>query len=106
MSLGALMLQEYTSGVYQPCIQLLDPNIRLIQNSLVISDSPFASSELLTLELLFPPNGTPMNITILDDTILYITYIYKLPSTSPIADQFPIDTRINIYVVAIDNEYS
>ena len=76
----------------------------MIQPPLEISYWPFASSELLTIELLLPPNGTPMNITILNDTISYILYISQLPSMSPIADKFTMDSRRNIYVVAIDNE--
>ena len=45
-----------------------------------------------------------MNITIIDDPISYIPYISQVPSISPIADQFPMDSYRNIYVVAIDNE--
>ena len=45
-----------------------------------------------------------MNTTILDDPIYSIHYISQVPSTSPISEIFPIDTRRKIYVVAIDNE--
>ena len=50
MSSGALMLQEYLSGVYQQGNLSTDSKIHLIQTSLVISDSTFASSDILTLE--------------------------------------------------------
>ena len=33
----------------------------------------------------------------------YFLYISQIPSTSPIADQFPTNNRRNIYVVAIEN---
>ena len=91
MSLGALMTQEYPSWLYQPGTTPPDTNIRLIQPSLDISYSLFASTKLLTLEVLLPPSGTPMNITILDDTIFSIPYISQVPSTSPISDQFTMD---------------
>ena len=76
----------------------------MIQPSLEIVDSPFSSSDILTLELLLPLSGTPMNITILDGHIYYIPYIYQVPSTPPIAYQFPMDARRNSYMVAIDNK--
>ena len=90
------MFQEYTSGVYQPGTPYPDPKIRLIQPYLGISDSPFSSAELLTLELLLPPRGNPMNITILDDPISSITYISQVPSTSPTTGHSPMDTHQNI----------
>ena len=105
ISIGDIMIQEYPSGVYQPGTPSHNQNTLLIQPSLKISDSPFASSELLTLEPPLPPSGTHMNITILDDIIFYITYIYQVPSTTPTADQFPMETRWNIYVFSIDNYY-
>ena len=58
----------------------------MIQTSLEIVDSSFSSLELMTLELLLPPSGTPMNIKILYDPISYIPYIYQVPSASPITD--------------------
>ena len=73
MSLGDLMLQEYNYGVFQPGTPSPDPNIRLIKPSLEISDSPFSSSYILNLELLLPTSGTPMNTTIVYDTISSIT---------------------------------
>ena len=73
MSPGALILQEYPSGVYQPGNPSPDPNIRPIRHLLDIVDSPFDSSKLLILEFLLHPSGTPMNITILDSPISYIT---------------------------------
>ena len=91
MSLGDLMLQGYPSGVYQPGPPSSYPSICIIRTSLDISYSSFVSSELLALELLLPPNGTPMNIIILDDNIYCIPYISQVPSTSPIADQFPME---------------
>ena len=45
-----------------------------------------------------------MNITILDYTIFSIPYISQKTSTSLITDQFLLDTRQNIYVVAIVSE--
>ena len=45
-----------------------------------------------------------MNTTILDDPISYITYIFKVPSMSPIADQFTMDAHRNIYMLVIDNK--
>ena len=75
MSLGALMIQKYPSGVYQPGPPPSNPNICIIQPSMDITDWPFSSSELLNLETLLPPSGTPMNITIIDDTIYYIPYV-------------------------------
>ena len=75
MSLGDLIIQEYLSGVYQLGTPSPDLKIRLIQPYLYILDSLFASSQLLNLELLLTPSGNPMNITIIDDTIFYITYI-------------------------------
>ena len=47
-----------------------------------------------------------MNITILDVPISNIPYISKVTSTSTIADQFPMDTDRNIYMVSVDNEDS
>ena len=67
-------------------------------------DSPLASSDLLTLELLQPPSRTHMNTTIIDYTIYFIPYVYQVSSTTPIVDQFPMDNRHNIYVLAIHNE--
>ena len=104
MSLGAPILQKYPSGVYQPGNPSPDPNIRLIQPYLDISDSTFASSELLALEVLLPNSGTYMNITILDDPISSSSYISQLSSTAPISYQFPVDICRNIYVLSIDNE--
>ena len=98
------MLQEYPYGVYQPVTPSSDFNIRLNQPTLDISNSPFASSELLTLDLLLPPRNTPINITILDEPIHSIPYISYIHSTSFISDHFPMDIHINIYVVAIYNE--
>ena len=74
MFLGVLMLQEYPSGVYQTEISSPDTKIRLIQFSLNISDSLFASSDHLTLDLLLPPSSTTMIITVLDESIYYIPY--------------------------------
>ena len=105
MSLVALMIQESPSWVYQPGPQSSDPKIHIIQPSLVIADSPFFSLGLLTLKLLLPSSGIHMNIIILDDHISYIPYIFQVPSTSPISDQFTMNTCRNSYVVAIDNEY-
>ena len=83
MSLGTLMLQEYPFGVYQPRTTPPDPKIRLIQHSSEISDSPFASSDILTFNQLLLTSGTPINITILDDPIssipLHITNIFNTP---------------------------
>ena len=45
-----------------------------------------------------------MNINILDGTISSIPYISQIPSTIPIADQFPMNNHRKIYLVAIDNE--
>ena len=45
-----------------------------------------------------------MNIPILDDPICYIHYISQLPPNSPTIDQFTMYTRLNIYIVVIDNE--
>ena len=45
-----------------------------------------------------------MNIIVLDYPISYIPWIYQVPSTSPISDQFPMDSCRNIYVVFIYNE--
>ena len=67
MSLGDLVLQEYSSGFYHTVTPSPDPNIGLIQLSLDISDSPFDLSEILTLELLLYSIGDPMNITITYD---------------------------------------
>ena len=78
----------------------------MIQPSLEISYSPFDSEYLLTLEKLLHQSGTPMNITIIDDHISYITHISQVPSTPAIKDNFPMNTSINIYMVAIDNEKS
>ena len=100
------MLQEYPSGVYQPGPTSSDPKIHIIQPSLYISDSPFSSSEILTLYLLLLPSGTPMNITIIYFPISYILYISQVPSTSPITDKFRMDTCRDIYVLAIYNEDS
>ena len=86
MFLGFLMLQEYPSGVYQTGNPPPDQNIRIIQLFLDITDSPFAVSELLTIEILLPPSGTPTNITVIYDTISYIPYIYQLSSTPPTTD--------------------
>ena len=104
MSLGALMIQEYPSGVYQPGTTSPDPKICLIRPSLDILYSPFSSSELLTLQLFLPQSGTSINITIIENPISYITYISQVPSTSPIAYQFPMNTHRNIYLVSIYNE--
>ena len=93
MSLGDLMIQEHPSEFYQPGTTPPDTNICLIQPYLEILYSPFSSTKLLTLELLLPPSGTPMNINILYDPIFSIPYIYQLLSTSPISDQFPMYTR-------------
>ena len=71
MSIGALILQEYPFVVYQPGTPSPDPKIRINQPSLYIVDSPFSSSELMTLELLLPPSGTHINITIIYDPIYY-----------------------------------
>ena len=79
MCLGDLILQEYTSRVYQPDTPSSDPKIRLIQPSLDILDSPFSSLELLILEILLPPSVTPNNITIIDELISYILYISQVP---------------------------
>ena len=98
------MIQEYPSKVYQPGTVSPDPNIILIQPSLEITDSPFASSEILALDLLLPTSGTPINITLLNEPISYILYISPVPSTSPISDQFSMENRCIIYVVAIENE--
>ena len=95
MPLDDLVIQEYPSWVYQTGTPSPDPNIRMIQPTLDISDLPFFSSELLTLDFLLPPSSTPINITII---------IYQAPTTSPIANQFPMDDHENIYVVSIDNE--
>ena len=97
------MIQVYTSGVYQPGTTSPDPKIRLIQPYLDIADPTFTSSDLLTLEPPLPPSGTPTKITSIDDPIYFIPYIYQLPSTYPIADQFPMDTRRNIYVIIVGN---
>ena len=83
MSLGALMIQEYPSGVYQPFTTPPDTNIRLIQPSLDILYSLFASTKILTLEVLLPPSGNPTNITILDDPIFSIPYIYQVTRHPP-----------------------
>ena len=104
MSLGASIFQEYLSGVYQPGTPSPDPKTRLIQHYLDIADSPFASSELPTPELLLTPSGTSIKTTFLDDNISSITYISQVPSASPITDQFTMDTCRNICVVDIDNE--
>ena len=96
MSLGDLMIQEYPSEFYQPGTTQPDTNICLIQPYLDILYSPFSSTKLLTLELLLTPSGTPMNINILYDPIFSIPYIYQLPSTYPITEQFPMDARRNI----------
>ena len=106
MSLGAIMLQEYPFGVHQPGPTSSDPKTCLIQPSLDIADSKFSSSEILNLELLLLPSGTHMNTTILEDHISYVTYISEVQSTLPIADKFPMDDCRNIYVVAIENEYT
>ena len=98
------MIQEHTYGVYQPGTPSPDLKILMIQPSLDISYSPFSSSEILTLELILPPSGYPMNITILDYLVFSIPYISQVPSTYPISDQFPMDTCRNIYVVAIYSE--
>ena len=103
MSFCDLIIQEYPSGVYQPGITSPDPKICLIQPSLDISDSSFASSELLNLEIPLHPSGSPVNITILDDHISSITYISQVPSTSPINDQFPLDACQKLFMVVIDN---
>ena len=86
------MIQEYPSGVYQPVTTQSDTNICLIQPSLETLYSLFASTKLLTLEVLLPPSGTPMNITILDDPIFSIPYVPQGHSTSPISDQFTMYT--------------
>ena len=75
----------------------------MLQYSLDIAYSPFSLSELRTLEVLFPPSGTPMNITILYYPIYYITYLSQVPAMYPITDQFPMYVRQNIYVLAIYN---
>ena len=98
------MPHDYPSGIYQPGSPSPGPKIHLIQTFLNISDSPFASSELLNLEPLLDLSCTLMNITNLDDPIYYIPYIYQVPSTSLISGQISIDSRRNIYVVSIDNE--
>ena len=104
MSLGALVLQEYIYGVYQSGTPSTDPNIIHIQHFLYISDSPFSSSEFLTLDLLLPPSVTPMNITLLYYPISSIPNTYQVTSSSPIDDQFPMDTRRKIHVLSIDND--
>ena len=104
MSLGALMLQNYPFGLYQSGTQSPDPKNRLIQPPLLISYSPFISKELLTLERLLLPSGTPTNITILDDSISSIHCISQLPSMSLISDQFPMDNHQNIYILPIEYE--
>ena len=75
----------------------------MIQPYLDISDSPFSSSDLQTMELLLLISGTPNNITILYDSISSIPYISQVPSSYPISDQFPMSTHCNIYMIAIDN---
>ena len=47
-----------------------------------------------------------MNITILDFPISNIPYIFKVPSTSLIIDQFPMDSYRNIYMISLENEDS
>ena len=101
MSLGALMLQEHPSGFYQIGTPSPEPKIHLIQPSLEIADSPVASSDFLTLGLLFPPNGTTVNTAIIYDSIYYIPYISQLSSTPLITYKFSMDTLQNIYVVSI-----
>ena len=66
MSLSAPIIQEYPSGVYQTGTTSYDPNTILIQPYLAIKYFPFASSYLLTLELLLPPSGNTKNTTMLD----------------------------------------
>ena len=58
----------------------------------------------MTLKLLLPPSGTPMNITIFNDPISSIPDISQVPSTSLITDQFPMDACHDIYVVAFEDE--
>ena len=98
------MLQEYTSRFYQPVTPSTYQNICMVQPFLVISDSLFSSSEILTLEGLPPLSGTSMNIKNLDYLIFSIPYISQVISIPPISDQFPINTHRNIYVLSIDNE--
>ena len=104
MSFVALVIQEYPYGVYQTGTPSPDPNIHLNQTSLDTAGSTFASSDLLNLELLLPPSGTPMKTTILDYPISYILYICQVPSTLPIIYQFPMVTHRNIYMLVIYNE--
>ena len=78
--------------------------ICMIRPSLDILDVPYSSKILLTLELLLPPSGTTIDITILGYTIFSIPYISQVPPTSPMSEIFPIDTLQNIYIVAIDYE--
>ena len=103
MSLGTLMLQEYPSGVYHPVTTSYEPNIILIQPTLELSNTHVSSSEILATYLLLPTSGTPTNITILNYPISSIPYISQIPSIFSIYNNFPMDTRCNIYVVAIDN---
>ena len=56
----------------------------------------------MTLELLLPRIGTPTKTNILNDPISSIPYISQVPPTSPITDQFNIDTHQNMYVADID----
>ena len=104
MPLVSLILQEYSSEVFQPITSSPEPKIQFIQPSLDTSYSPFVSSSLLTLDLLLPHSITPMNITVLDYLSSSIPFIYQSTSTSPIVDQFPTDNRLNIYFIYIDNE--
>ena len=103
MSLGAHMPQEYPFVLQQLGTSSPELKILLIQHSFYIADSTFALSELLNLDILFPPSGNTINFTILNDPIFYIPYISQLLSTPPIADKFPMDDHRNIYMVAIDN---
>ena len=45
-----------------------------------------------------------MNITISDDSIFSIPYIYQVPSKYHISEQFPMENYRKIYVLDIDNE--
>ena len=85
------MLQQYTSGVYQPVTPSTYRNICLVHPSLDISESLFSSSEILTSELLLPLSGTPMNIKFFDDPIFSIPYISQVSSSCcwPVSYEHP-----------------
>ena len=92
MYLGTLIVQEYPSGFFQPGTLQPVPKVRLIHPYLEISDSPFDSCNILTLDLLIPPRGNPTNITILYEPIYNIPYIPKTPPDSPIYNHLRMDT--------------